>query len=66
MTSEPVQLVEYNPDWPLLYRQEAALVVDIQHIGSTAVQGLAAKPMIDIMVGLRRKPHAFCWPTSRS
>lgn len=29
------------------------LIVDIQHIGSTAVPGLAAKPVIDIMIGVR-------------
>ncbi|MDP4220595.1 MAG: GrpB family protein [Bacteroidota bacterium] len=29
-------------------------VADIQHIGSTSVRGLAAKPIVDILIGLRR------------
>ncbi len=55
---EKVQLVEYNPAWPPIYAQEAARVrealggmaLDVQHIGSTAVPGLTAKPIIDLMV----------------
>jgi len=51
-----VTLVEYNPRWPSCYRIqvlaiEAALgdhVRWVQHIGSTSVPGLAAKPIIDI------------------
>ncbi len=54
-------VVDYDPEWPRLYEEEAerireALsdsVVEIEHMGSTAVPGLAAKPIIDISVGLR-------------
>jgi NAD-dependent protein deacetylase/lipoamidase len=57
----PVAVVEYDPNWPKRFAEEcerirAALgdkVVDIEHMGSTAVPGLAAKPVIDISVGLR-------------
>ncbi len=52
-----VSVVPYQPSWPLAYEQEAArlkevlsgLLVSIHHIGSTAVPGLAAKPIIDIL-----------------
>jgi len=58
--SQPVEIVEYDPAWPRRFAEErdriaaalgpAALV--IEHIGSTAVDGLPAKPVIDIMVGV--------------
>lgn len=59
---DEIEIVEYNPDWANMFEQEAEsirtalgkdLTVEIQHIGSTAVPELAAKPVIDIMVGLR-------------
>jgi len=52
----PVALAEYDPEWPVLFEREAArirfalgdAVVRLEHTGSTAVPGLAAKPIIDI------------------
>ena len=52
-----VEVVPYNPLWQQMFDEEAARIrmvlgkelVDIHHIGSTAVPGLAAKPVIDIM-----------------
>lgn len=53
-----IEIAPYSPAWPERFTQEAALlrsvlapwlVADIEHIGSTAVPGLAAKPVIDIM-----------------
>lgn len=54
----PVRLSEYDMRWPLMFDEEAAriraaldgLLVRIEHVGSTAVPGLAAKPTIDIAV----------------
>ena len=54
-------VVSYNPNWPLLYSIEskkiAALLqgnlIAIHHIGSTAIPGMAAKPVIDILVVVR-------------
>jgi GrpB-like predicted nucleotidyltransferase (UPF0157 family) len=54
----PITIVPYDPDWPEQYRREEATiraalgdrVVDLQHIGSTAVPGLPAKPIIDIQL----------------
>lgn len=62
----PVVIVDYDPKWPILYEEEKArihgvighAVVAIEHIGSTAVPGLGAKPIIDIMVALRRLADA--------
>jgi GrpB-like predicted nucleotidyltransferase (UPF0157 family) len=55
-----IELAEYDPTWPLLYEREArrireALgdrVVRLEHVGSTSVPGLAAKPRIDIMLAI--------------
>lgn len=58
MTEESIRLVPYDPSWPRLFEQERArldaalapwLNGPIEHIGSTAVPGLLAKPVIDIM-----------------
>ena len=57
--TEPVEIVDYNPAWPaqfadLAKRVHAAFadgpLLVIEHVGSTAVVGLAAKPIIDLDV----------------
>lgn len=57
-----VALVAYDASWPRMFNDERAdlkhvlgpwLVGEIEHIGSTAVAGLNAKPMIDIMAPVR-------------
>ena len=58
-TSSPVVLMPYAPVWPSQFasieRQLAAVCpkseFKIEHIGSTAVPGMAAKPIIDVMLG---------------
>ncbi len=51
----PIEIVEYEPSWPAFYVAEcerlAPLLPDVRiyHIGSTAVPGLAAKPVIDMI-----------------
>jgi GrpB-like predicted nucleotidyltransferase (UPF0157 family) len=60
--SDAVLIVAPNPAWSGTYRLEAAQIsqaldvdfMDIQHIGSTAVPDLAAKPTIDILVAVRK------------
>lgn len=57
-----VQLVVYDPHWLEEFEKEKHLlmetfgdkIVAIEHVGSTAVPGLIAKPIIDIEVGLRQ------------
>jgi GrpB-like predicted nucleotidyltransferase (UPF0157 family) len=56
--ADPIILVDYDPHWPAEFerlRDRAAatvgeITVAIEHIGSTAVPGLAAKPVIDLVV----------------
>jgi GrpB-like predicted nucleotidyltransferase (UPF0157 family) len=58
--TQPIEVVDYDPSWPRRYEEErdriaAALgdaVVAIEHVGGTAVPGLPAKPVIDLMVGV--------------
>jgi GrpB-like predicted nucleotidyltransferase (UPF0157 family) len=58
--TDPVIIVDYNPMWPTLYEEERAQILhfvgdyieEIQHVGSTSVPGLGAKPIIDIMIGI--------------
>ncbi|RAK60077.1 GrpB family protein [Phenylobacterium hankyongense] len=60
------RLAEANPEWSRAYAEEAAriasalgpLVVAIEHYGSTSVPGLPAKPIIDLLVGVRRLSDA--------
>jgi GrpB-like predicted nucleotidyltransferase (UPF0157 family) len=58
MQEAPIHLESYRPEWPIMFQRERALLADvleqwlvgpIEHIGSTAVPGLDAKPIIDIM-----------------
>lgn len=53
-----IEVVEYDASWPALYREELERLREampgasaFEHIGSTAVPGLAAKPTIDLMAG---------------
>ena len=53
-----IELSEYDPKWPRLYEREAERIghalgpkmLRIEHVGSTSVPGLAAKPLIDIVL----------------
>ncbi len=55
-----IVLEPYNPQWLFLYNKEKLLLLNvirklnpiIEHIGSTAISGIYAKPIIDIMIGL--------------
>ena len=58
----PIRIVPYDPGWPGRFEQERAALLaaiggwavgGVHHVGSTAVPGLAAKPTIDILVGVR-------------
>ncbi|PNE22864.1 hypothetical protein V511_05730 [Mesotoga sp. Brook.08.YT.4.2.5.1] len=60
MRAKQVIVDEYSAAWPRLFKEEAErisaslneLQKTIEHIGSTAVPGLRAKPVIDIMIGV--------------
>jgi GrpB-like predicted nucleotidyltransferase (UPF0157 family) len=55
----PITLVPYTGEWNLLFEKEKELIINVldkelaltvEHIGSTSVEGLSAKPTIDILV----------------
>jgi GrpB-like predicted nucleotidyltransferase (UPF0157 family) len=56
--SSPILLVDYDPQWPTLFAREADRIRSvlgrqaqcIEHVGSTSVPGLAAKPIIDLLL----------------
>jgi GrpB-like predicted nucleotidyltransferase (UPF0157 family) len=56
----PIVLVEYDPAWPALFAREAERIrgalgdraLLVEHAGSTSVPGLAAKPIIDIILAV--------------
>ncbi len=61
----PVTLLEYDPAWPTLFEREAARIRTVlgdqvrllEHVGSTAVPGLAAKPIMDIVLTVPDSSH---------
>ncbi len=61
-----VLVVEYNSQWPTMYEEEKSRILEaigdelvaVEHVGSTSVPGLPAKPVIDIMAGVRRLEDA--------
>jgi GrpB-like predicted nucleotidyltransferase (UPF0157 family) len=59
VTSEPVEIVDYDPGWPASFERERdalsaivppGVIARVEHFGSTAVPGFSAKPVIDILV----------------
>jgi GrpB-like predicted nucleotidyltransferase (UPF0157 family) len=57
---KPIELADYDPAWPKLYDQEEEKIGEalgdralvLEHAGSTSVPGLAAKPIIDIVLAV--------------
>lgn len=58
---DEIEIVSYDPRWPALFEEEAArlravldpkLILGLEHFGSTAIPGLAAKPIIDILIAV--------------
>ncbi|HUP83747.1 MAG TPA: GrpB family protein [Candidatus Limnocylindria bacterium] len=64
--TDPIEIVEYDPMWPARYEEMRARLaralgtaaVRIDHVGSTAVPGLAAKPIIDIQISVQKVEDA--------
>lgn len=70
--SEPnvrIEIVEYDPRWPAMYEDERARVAaalgtlaeSIEHIGSTSVPGLSAKPIVDLLVTVAHLGPVDCY-----
>ena len=70
-----IEIARYDPAWPGQFRVEASkltellapwLAMPLEHIGSTSVPGLAAKPSLDMMAGVHdlhsAKDAIPCWP----
>ncbi len=63
---DEVVLAAYDLSWPEIFAGEAKAIrqalgdvlVGVEHIGSTAVSGLSAKPIIDLLVAVRSLPEA--------
>lgn len=63
-------IAPYDPNWPVLFEREKMRIkealgfhaISIQHIGSTSVPGLGAKPIIDVMIAVLSlgEADAFC------
>jgi GrpB-like predicted nucleotidyltransferase (UPF0157 family) len=60
--SEKVDISHYDPQWPVLFENEKkhllsclpqGLITRIEHFGSTAVPGLCAKPIVDLLVEVK-------------
>ena len=53
-----IEIVEYDPQWPAMFQQHTERIahalgsaaLQIEHVGSTSVPGLGAKPIIDILL----------------
>src|SRR5262249_16128400 len=64
--NRPIVIVAYDPHWPALYAEESAQIMAalapraarLEHIGSTSIPGLAAKPVIDIAIGISHLDQA--------
>jgi len=86
-SDSPVQIVPYDAAWPARFEAERRLLLEvmgrwlvdgsIEHVGSTAVPGLAAKPVIDIMAGVESletsraavavlERHQYCYAAYRT
>ena len=65
----PITLAAYDPDWPRLFGREADRVrsvlgnqtLRIEHVGSTSVPGLMAKPIVDILLVVADSADEPCY-----
>lgn len=64
--AKKIVVSDYNPNWPGIFEVEASRIkealgsncIAIHHIGSTSVPGLVAKPVIDMIVGVKNPEEA--------
>jgi GrpB-like predicted nucleotidyltransferase (UPF0157 family) len=62
-----VRIENYDTNWPLYFEKEkerlfkasGSIPLSIEHVGSTAINGLCAKPIIDILIGLEQFNQGF-------
>lgn len=66
--NEKIHIEEYNPEWVRQYKYEKEIicsalgdaVLGIEQIGSTSIPGIWAKPIVDIMIGVKSLPLEEC------
>ena len=66
LEKDTVRLIPYTDEWTRLFEEEKSLlqtavgkfVLDIQHVGSTSIPGMLAKPIIDIAIAVRNFENA--------
>lgn len=62
-----LELVSYDPEWEIFFNNEknrirksiGHIVLAIEHIGSTSIKNMCAKPIIDIAIGLEKYDDGF-------
>ncbi|MCK4575876.1 GrpB family protein [candidate division WOR-3 bacterium] len=62
-----LELVQYDPEWELFFDSEkkrieksiGKFIIAIEHIGSTSIKDMCAKPIIDIAIGLEKYDDGF-------
>jgi len=64
--NEKIYLEKYNPEWQIFFENEQSLIkkaindysgnFHIEHIGSTSILGIIAKPIVDILIGVTTFP----------
>ena len=60
MSDPTIYIIDYDPRWPQLFEEERTRILDvigdrvtaIEHVGSTSIPGIAAKPVIDMAIGV--------------
>ncbi|MCR8845643.1 GrpB family protein [Paenibacillus sp. SC116] len=65
INQKPIMIEQYNEEWPIAFHTIESILLDrlnglalrIEHVGSTSVPGLAAKPIIDIDVVIESMEH---------
>jgi GrpB-like predicted nucleotidyltransferase (UPF0157 family) len=63
LNREAVRIIDHRPEWAAIFDAEREvirsrsgdLIVDIQHVGSTSIPGMPAKPIIDIAIAVRSR-----------
>jgi GrpB-like predicted nucleotidyltransferase (UPF0157 family) len=68
--TDPIEVVAYDPAWPAWFAEVAGplrtalggVAVRIDHVGSTAVPGLDAKPVLDVQISVRTFDEPFAGP----
>ncbi|MEV0270218.1 GrpB family protein [Hamadaea sp. NPDC050747] len=75
MRLDPIDIVPYDPEWPTAYAHQRDRVTTalgdwltgpVEHIGSTSVPGLPAKPIIDMLARVPKWDPALTWPLAEA